>query len=384
MRHFQYLAETQINRIFEVAPGDFSRDSDRETLSYALGATLYMPSYKKIVEKLLNKELQGLTSFVMCFEDAIREEDVERGEENVRNTLRSLTEAVANGILEKRDIPLFFVRIRNMPQFFNFAQSLSEKEAHLLSGFVFPKFNSQNGEEYLSYLVQLNERFNTRFYAMPILETPEIIYQETRMTELTKIKALLNRYRDFILNVRVGGTDFSSLFSLRRGIDYTIYDLAVVADCLKDILNLLMRAEDGFVVSAPVWEYFTNQRLLKPRLRETPFHKRDMLVKRQYIIDKAIDGLIRELILDKANGFVGKTIIHPSHISYVNAFQVVTKEEYDDALMIVKNQGGGVQKSSQGNKMNEMNPHLSWAKKILAKAKIYGVVKENDGYIDLF
>lgn len=384
MRHFQYLSETQMNHIFEVFPEDFTVDSDRETLSFALGATLYMPSYKKIVEKLINKELQGLTSFVMCFEDAIREEDVERGEENVLNTLRSLTEAVENGNLDKKDIPMFFVRIRNMPQFCKFVKRLSEKEARFLSGFVFPKFSSQNGEEYLSFLVHLNERFNTRLYAMPILETPEIIYQETRMSELTRIKALLNRYRDYILNVRVGGTDFSSLFSLRRGIDYTIYDLAVVADCLKDILNLLMRAEDGFVVSAPVWEYFTNQRLLKPRLRETPFHKRDMLVKRKSIIDKAIDGLIRELILDKANGFVGKTIIHPSHISYVNAFQVVTKEEYEDALMIVQNQGGGVQKSSQGNKMNEMNPHLSWAKKILAKAKVYGVVKENDGYIDLF
>ena len=44
------------------------------------------------------------------------------------------------------------------------------------------------------------------------------------------------------------------------------------------------------------------------------------------IINEAIDGLLREVILDKANGFVGKTIIHPSHARYANAMQAVTKK----------------------------------------------------------
>ncbi|WP_367362483.1 HpcH/HpaI aldolase/citrate lyase family protein [Mesotoga sp.] len=45
------------------------------------------------------------------------------------------------------------------------------------------------------------------------------------------------------------------------------------------------------------------------------------LLKRNLIVNAAIDGLLREVILDKANGFVGKTIIHPSHLKYVNAMR---------------------------------------------------------------
>lgn len=384
MRHFQFLSEEERERIFAVEPQRFSKDSNREELAVALGATLYMPSYQDILGKLINKELNGLTSFVMCFEDSIREEDVERGETNVKNTLAKLVEAIEAGKLTREDIPLFFVRVRNMTQFMNFAESLRFAEADLLSGFVFPKFDSKSGEDYLRYLHELNSRLGTKMYAMPILESPEIMYKETRLTELLKIKSLLLRFRDYILNVRVGGTDFSSLFGLRRGIDFTMYDIMVVADVLRDIQNQMMRSEDGFVVSAPVWEYFSNQRILKQTIRRTPFAERDMLTKRQEIIDKAIDGLIRELILDKANGFCGKTIIHPSHISYVNAFQVVTIEEFEDAQMICGNVGGGVLKSSSGNKMNEMNPHMAWAKKILLRAKIYGVVRDNESYVDLF
>ncbi|MFF2531506.1 HpcH/HpaI aldolase/citrate lyase family protein [Brevibacillus sp. NPDC058079] len=384
MKHFQYLSVKEKEQIFEIQPQEFSKETDREELAYALGATLYMPSYQDILGKLMNKEMNGLTSFVMCFEDAIRVEDVKRGQENVKRILASLVSAIQSGTLAKEEVPLFFVRVRNFVQFQEFSEMLTFEEVQLLTGFVFPKFDSFSGEHYLEYLRSLNKRYQTKLYGLPILESSTIMHQETRMTELINLKQLLSRYRKYILNVRVGGTDFSSLFGLRRGIDFTMYDIMVVADVLKDIQNVLMRSGDGFVVSAPVWEYFPNQRILKNNIRVTPFEAKNKLTKRQHIIDKAIDGLIRELILDKANGFCGKTIIHPSHISYVNAFQVVTKEEYEDADMILNNSGGGVLKSSSGNKMNEMNPHMSWAKKILIRAKLYGVVKDNDSYIDLF
>jgi citrate lyase beta subunit len=384
MRHFQHLTAVENEEIFEIQPQEFSKDMEREELAYALGATLYMPSYQDILGKLINKQMDGMSSFVMCFEDSIRAEDVKRGQENVKAILSSLVQAIANGTLQKSDIPLFFVRVRNFVQFQEFSEMLSFDEAGLLTGFVFPKFDSFSGNHYLQHLRLLNKKFQTQLYGMPILESSFIMHQETRMKELLDLKVILTKYRKYILNVRVGGTDFSSLFGLRRGIDFTMYDIMVVADVLKDIQNVLMRSEDGFVMSAPVWEYFSNQRMLKDRLRVKPFEAKNMLNKRQQIMDKAIDGLIRELILDKANGFCGKTIIHPSHISFVNAFQVVTKEEYEDASAIIDNIGGGVMKSSSGNKMNEMNPHMSWAKKILIRAKLYGVVKDNDSYVYLF
>jgi len=51
----------------------------------------------------------------------------------------------------------------------------------------------------------------------------------------------------------------------------------------------------------------------------------------------------------------------------------VTKEEYEDAIQILEAQGG-VLKSTNSNKMNEVNPHRSWANKVVKRAKAYGVV----------
>lgn len=383
MKHYQHLTDEEREYIFHVQPQSFNKFTERETLGFALGATLYMPSYQNIAQKIIDKKYPSLTSFVMCFEDSIREEDVERGQENVKNTLQTLYQSIEKGELSSDDVPLLFLRVRNEQQFESFASTLTKEEASILTGFNFPKFDSTNGTHYLNLTKEFNQHFNTPLFGMPILETPSVIYKETRIEELFTLKGIFKSYQDLILNVRVGGTDFSSLFGLRRGIDHTIYDVMVVADALRDIQNFFMRAEDGFVISAPVWEYFSNARMLKPRLRVTPFIEKRMLSKRTDIIDKSIDGLIQELIKDKANGFVGKTVIHPSHIPYVNALQAVTQEEYEDALMISQSTGGGVAKSSNGNKMNEMNPHRSWARKILKKAHVYGVIKESDNIVDL-
>ena len=103
---------------------------------------------------------------------------------------------------------------------------------------------------------------------------------------------------------------------------------------------------------------------------------------RDEIINEAVDGLLREVILDKANGFVGKTIIHPSHARFVNGMQAVIKEEYDDAEQILST-SGGVIKSRSDNKMNEINPHRSWALKVHYRAKAYGVIEDGLSYLKL-
>jgi hypothetical protein len=217
---------------------------------------------------------------------------------------------------------------------------------------------------------------------MPILESAEIAFKETRSYELTGIKNLLMPYKDLILNIRVGATDFSSKFGVRRGIDYSVYDILTIRDCLADILNFLNREGEDYVISAPVWEYFlANKNMKFESLPEGDIH--NSLLKRNLIVDEAIDGLLREVILDKANGFVGKTIIHPSHLKYVNAMQAVTREEYEDAKQILDTQGGVI-KSKNSNKMNEINPHRNWAKKIFAKSQAYGVIENEKTYLKLF
>ena len=213
---------------------------------------------------------------------------------------------------------------------------------------------------------------------MPILESTKIAFKETRFEELLAMKAITDSNRDKVLNIRVGGTDFSSCFGVRRGIDYSIYDIMTVRDCLLDILNVFGRMNE-YVVSGPVWEYFLVN-------KDTKFEKtsksslQSSILKRKRLIDVAIDGLLREVVLDRANGFVGKTAIHPTHIKYINAMLAVTEEEYDDALQIL-NTSGGVVKSEKANKMNEINPHRSWAQKIYNRAKAYGVIKDETEFL---
>lgn len=159
---------------------------------------------------------------------------------------------------------------------------------------------------------------------------------------------------------------------------------------MSDIINVFGRVEEGYVISGPVWEYFASKghRVLRPQLRETPFedtygkHGREM---RNSFISSSMDGLIREVILDKENGIVGKTIIHPSHLRPVQAMYTVMHEEYVDALSIVDSNDGsrGVFKSEYYNKMNEIKPHLNWARRILLRSQIYGVLHEQQHFVGL-
>ena len=128
--------------------------------------------------------------------------------------------------------------------------------------------------------------------------------------------------------------------------------------------------------------------MLKPQLRQTPFKERFGQVGielREELIDKQMDGLIKEIMMDITNGLTGKTIIHPSHIRPVQALNTVSYEEYLDARSIINKADGkiGVMKSAFQNKMNEIKPHYYWAQKILLKSEIYGVLNEEYTYVDL-
>ena len=95
-----------------------------------------------------------------------------------------------------------------------------------------------------------------------------------------------------------------------------------------------------------VWEYFIGgERVIKPQLRQTPFeesHGKMGHRMRKKIIHEYIDGLLYEVVLDKANGLWGKTIIHPSHIIPVQSLYAVTHEEYLDAISILDNNTGDI------------------------------------------
>jgi len=362
-------------------PVTFDKFTDKALLQYCLGATLYMPGTKEITDKVLTRTHAGMASMVMCFEDAIDEAELPAAEANVIRHLEDLAVALSDGSLTHPDIPMTFLRVRNPDQFRDFCKRLNSENAIALSGFVFPKFFSSNALEYLECLSALCNRLDSPLYGMPILEGKEIAYMESRQSELTLLKEILEPFKNSILNIRVGGTDMSSLFGVRRNINSSIYDILPVRDALSDILNVFNRAETGHTVSAPVWEYFLADKSDDiSDLVEGDIHA--SLHMHNVIINPAVDGLLREVTQDRANGFVGKTIIHPSHIRFVNAMQAVTREEYEDAGQIL-DASGGVLKSAHSNKMNEISPHRNWAHRILQQAQAYGVIESEASYLKL-
>jgi len=377
MQHHRYNPEFK----FVVEPKHFDKYTDRDFLRYCLGATIYMPGFKDFTSKILEQAIPGLTTMVMCFEDACPEERVPEAMENVHRMLATITEAVDSGRFDSDNVPLIIVRIRNLAQFKAFGEKLTKQEVRSLCAVNFPKFNCGNGYEYFAYLQDLNDRFGEVIYGMPIIEDPDVAYKETRITQLLGIKKILDKYNHLVLQVRVGGTDFSSVFGVRRGVDYSLYDILTVRECISDIINICGRNNE-YIISGPVWEYF---RAPKELMFETLQHYgiEDYLMRRQPLVNGEIDGLLREVLLDKANGMVGRTVIHPTHIKFVNALMAVTQEEYDDACQIL-NTSGGVVKGSGGNKMNEINPHTNWANKIFNRARAYGVIRNESGYVKLF
>lgn len=378
MKHFSYLDSGSRGRLFEVAPEEFTPESPRSHLALALGATLYMPGTRPtLVADARRLGAVGATSLVWCLEDAIEHSAVELGEETVIAALHELWADAAT----RSSVPLLFVRVRDAAQIRRLAARIGDA-LPLLTGFSLPKADIARSESMLQAVREVSEGLGRPMYAMPILESEEIAFIETRRPALRRLAELFEQYDDHVVCVRVGGTDLSGLFGLRRDRDTTIWDLAVVRDALSDILNQFARNGDR-VVSGAVWEHIAAPRMFKPQLRATPFAEQDASKLRSQLIRDDVDGLMRETSLDKTNGMYGKTVIHPSHVSVVNSLLTVHGEEYQDALVIAAHRDrGGVLASAHG-RMNEMGPHARWADQVLARAKVYGVLAEDAALVDL-
>jgi len=384
MRHFGQLAAADRRRLFACEPGEVSVDTDAATLAVALGATLYLPGDRRhLADDLERMAARGVVSAVVCLEDAIADGDVAAAQSNVAVQLRLLA---ARPPCKAAERPLVFVRVRRSEQIPAIVAALGDA-ADVLSGFVLPKFTDLAGAAFLDAITDAANFSGVRLLGMPVLESAEVIHLEHRTETLIALRSLLAKHREHVLAVRVGATDLCALYGVRRDQGLTIYDVHVVAEAIADIVNVLGRVDDtGYVVTGPVWEYYSRgPRLFRPRLRQTPFEPYGAAALCQSFISGDIEGLLREVVLDKANGLTGKTVIHPSHVAAVEALMVVTAEEYADATDIVRadSAGGGVCASRFGNKMNEARPHRAWADRILCRAAVFGVAREGVGVVDL-
>ncbi len=315
-------------------------------MKYSVGALMYSPALNnKIAKTVIKGDLGNKYSLAFCLEDTISPDMVETAELQVKETLRQIYEASGTQDIY---LPKLFIRVREPEQMGRIYDAIRPYHS-IFTGFVFPKYTVSNAQSYNEALLHINEYADQRVYMMPILESKDIVDFRTRTEVLGEIKDRIDSMNDYVLNVRVGGNDFSNEFAARRHYDETIYDILPIGQLLGDILTIFSRE---YVVSGPVWEFFSSDN------------------------DEWKNGLRKELKLDKLNGFIGKTVIHPKQIQIVNEMLRVTSKDYEDAKAILNWDSSGLQvgKSFGGERMNEVRTNYNWAKKMILLSELYGIV----------
>jgi len=381
VRHYNFLTAEQRSHLFLHEPEEFDFTSDPFLLSNALGATLYCPATRpNLMHDIEKMAIRGAGSIVICLEDSIPDDALPMAEENLHNTLLALKERG-----DVSDLPLIFVRIRDAEHLHRVGEQ-NKGLLDSLTGFVFPKFENMTGSasRYVSMLRRINLTYSRPLFFMPVLESPNLVHLETRTKALSGIKKVLDANRELVLAVRIGATDMSSVYGIRRNPDFTVWDVGTISNTITDIINVFGRFEDSYTITGAVWEHFSSgERIFKPQLRQSLFGEGWKL--RRDLLNQGDDTFIREIQQDKINGIFGKTIIHPSHIRIVHSLSVVSHEEYADALDITDTgrKHGGAASSFYKNKMNEIKPHYAWATKTLLRAKAFGVSNQGIEFPDL-
>ena len=274
-------------------------------LKYKVGALLYSPALnRKVADSIIAEKICRPYSLTLCLEDTIADDSVEFAEKQVGVTLKRLLEARSG---KDFYMPMIFIRVRSCEQLLRLWEELADC-SELITGFIFPKYSIGNADSYNGAMRKINSEAKRTVYMMPILESRDIVEYSTRHTVLSDLKNKIDSVKDLVLNIRVGGNDFSNEFAARRHYDETIYDILPISQLLGDILTVFSRE---YVVSGPVWEFFSS---------DNEEWKR---------------GLRNELKLDKVNGFIGKKAIHPKQISVVNEALKVYHKDYEDAKEIL-------------------------------------------------
>lgn len=311
---------------------------------YSIGALLYCPANNdSIVSSLVNEKFGTKFSLALCLEDTIGDSHVEEAEDQLIHSLKELFRESYSGSFF---LPKIFIRVRVPEQIPSLLHRLEEART-LVTGFILPKFNPATADSYIDEIVAANKLYNQTIYMMPILESPLMVHLQHRASILYSIKEKLDAVASYVLNVRVGGNDLCHTMGLRRHDTESIHDIRPIANILSDILTVFSA---DYVVSGAVWEYYNG--------------------------DNWDTGLRQELMQDRLNGFIGKTVVHPNQIPLVNECYQVTETDYKDALSILNwdtSSASLVSGNDTSERMNEYKTHYNWAKNILFLAEAYGV-----------
>ena len=313
-------------------------------LYYSVGPLLYCPANRADIAASIQQEKFGTQySLALCLEDTINDRFVAQAQEMLVCSIRQRHDAFGS---RSFFMPKIFIRVRRPAQIKEILNSLGNS-AEILTGFILPKFDLANADEYIRVTVEINQIPTKQYFIMPIMESPAIIDLNRRADVLYQIREKLKTVEKSVLNIRVGGNDLCHAFGFRRHKDESIHQILPVANIFADIITVF---GTDYVISGPVWEYYSQ---------------------------KGWDlGLCKELSDDKLCGFTGKTVIHPNQIPHVNQAYAVSLEDLNDAKAILnwdKNDPSFVSASADRQRMNEYKTHANWAQKILFLSQIYGV-----------
>lgn len=314
------------------------------TIYYSVGALLYCPANNStIANSIINQRFGAKFSLALCLEDTVRDDCVLEAEEILLHSLSQIISA-----REKKEfyIPKIFVRVRDAQQILRLSQRLGDI-MEILTGFILPKFSTENADSYIDAVQQVNSHAIHPIYMMPIYENASLIDLRHRYEILYTLKEKLDSVESLVLNIRVGGNDLCHQFGFRRHSNETIYQIRPIADIFSDIITVYGR---DYVVSGPVWEYYDG-------------------------VDWK-NGLMAELADDKLCGFIGKTVIYPSQIEVVNLAYQVSEKDYEDAKSILnwdKTSPSLVSGNVAGERMNEYKTHFNWALRTAMLAEVYGI-----------
>ncbi|MBK1717665.1 HpcH/HpaI aldolase/citrate lyase family protein [Thiocystis violacea] len=284
--------------------------------AYRLGGSLYVPVTHRDVSRIANgAKWPELRSVIFCTEDSVAPSALEFGLDNLRRCLEGM---------EPRHSLLRFVRVRN-PDILAWLLELPGIEK--LDGFVFPKFDRQNADQYMERLE------GSRHLCMPTLETHDV-FEPARMIALRD--HLIERgYQNRILALRIGGNDLLALLGIRRPRDRTIYRTPLG----QTIANLVtVFKPHGFQLTAPVFEHIDCPEILREELND-----------------------------DIAHGLCGKTAIHPSQLPAIEAGFRISPNDLEAARRILVEDRAVFK--FEGS-MCEPATHSSWARHILERTAL--------------
>ena len=353
MRYLNYLNLTNndiYNKILYKKPVDLNKNTELDKLRHSLGALLYIPAIQeKMLNNVLNKKIKDLCTFAICLEDSVGESGEKEAIENLNIFLSQLNLKVKEDEISMSELPLIFIRPKNERCLEEISPIIKEYQ-DLLIGIVIPKATSERIDSFIDIL---NKNNLDELYLLPIIESPEFIQSHTKNEAFIKIAFVINKYKERILNIRIGVTDILGYYGIRREKNLSIYDSVIYKMFVSDIISYLQHLD--IPISGGVSEFFN---LSDP---------------------ETLSAYEKEMQLDRLNGLIGKTVIHPKQITAVQLFNIVSYEDYMDAKSILSNTDNkfGALGSTNATRMNEVKPHFKWANKIMKLASIYGVYNQD-------